>query len=754
MEYKEYKDYKLTQEQYEYITDSSKADTKLNACAGSGKTFSIILKVLFLIESSQYNPNEILILVFGRFPRDDLIEKVKNVDNNNIIVTNNITTIDALSKHIIDKDNRIDVNLLSYKFLKYLETTSPEELKINLELAKIKCVFVDEAQDLNEINFNIILNLKQKLNIIVNFIGDPNQNIYQFRNSESKYFINYNATQFYFTTNFRSTTEIVDFANGLRMDQNHIVKSHRGSFGLKPKFYITNDLYDIIIYILTGVLGDKLKSGEIDLSDIAILAPTRGKINVYNSYGLCYLANILYRTKIKFKQFYEESKDEQSGNGIEYSPVKGHLNLMTYTSSKGLQWKYVILIDLKSPLMATFNYDQKKFDDEKNLLYVSTTRAMDGLYLIVQPNKKALNINNWFKNIDRNTYDIDSTHHTELIFPPVKFKSEQMIECSITKIIDNFSIQELDLLSQIIRYETDLNKEIIKLYDYEIDTNTNTNKVNPIFLGRFLESYFVICNQIFNKKPKKIYRDIDNLINCKNIIVINNQITYDWLIKNKNLMTWEKYEKIKQKLNVIISNEIDIFKLKINKTDLLELNQYTFIIKNTYYTLYVLNDIDYIKTQYKKYLECDDINRLPKYLFFCEVFEHSINTHHYYHINNKGKKFKNILTTYEPLFKKIAEYVFTNNQDIIIDNNIPISNFGLIGEIDIIDENNKLIELKATQDINLKHILQLLLYNIMTEIKCEYELNFINFLKGEKIKIKLSLSDDDIKKILTMFNYV
>lgn len=742
----EYKGYKLTEEQYAYITDDSKLDTKLNACAGSGKTFSIILKVLFLIESAQFNPKEILILVFGRFPRDDLIKKVKSIDTSNIIVTKNITTIDALSKHIIDVNNKIDVNLLSYKFLKYLEETSCDELKLNPELSNIKCVFVDEAQDLNEINFNIILNLKNKLNIIINFIGDPNQNIYQFRNSESKYFINYESKQFYFTTNFRSNSEIVAFANDLRIDHTHLVKSHRGPNGVKPKFYITNDMEDIVLYIITEVLGNKLQSGEIDLSDIAILAPTRGKINVYNSYGLCYIANILYKANIKFKQFYEESKDEQSGTGIEYSPSKGYCNLMTYTSSKGLQWKYVILIDIKSPLMASFNYDQKKHDDEKNLLYVSTTRAMDGLFLIVKPSKKCLNINNWFKNINRDTYEIESKNYNDLIFPQIKFKSELVMEYSITKIIDNFSIKELDLLSQIIKYESDLKKDIVKIYNYKSETSAE----HPIFLGKFLESYYVILNQLSQNKEKKIYKDIYNIINSKNIIFINNQITYDWLIKNKNIITWESYEKIKNKLNVNISNEIDIIKLK-HKDFLLQLGEYTYIIKNSYYNLYVLNEIEYIKSNYKKYLECNDIEKLPKYLFFCEVFEHAINTHHYYHINNKGKKFKNILKQFQPLFIEIQNYVTNNNTDIFIDHNIPIQNFNLIGEIDLIDSNNNLFELKATHDINLKHILQLLMYNIMTEIKSEYQLYFINFLKGEKISITIKLTQDEINKILLLF---
>ena len=166
--------------------------------------------------------------------------------------------------------------------------------------------------------------------------------------------------------------------------------------------------------------------------------------------------------------------------------------------------------------------------------------------------------------------------------------------------------------------------------------------------------------------------------------------------------------------------------------------------------MYVLNDINNNNINYLKYLECNDVDKLPKYLFFCEVFEHAINTHHYYHINNSGKKFKLILKSYAELFTKIKNYVDTS-EDVFIDNNVPIYNFNLIGEIDLIDSNNKFIELKATQDINLKHILQLLLYNIMNEIKSEYELNFINFLKGEKIKINIKLTEEDIKQILINF---
>ena len=48
-----------------------------------------------------------------------------------------------------------------------------------------------------------------------------------------------------------------------------------------------------------------------------------------------------------------------------------------------------------------------------------------------------------------------------------------------------------------------------------------------------------------------------------------------------------------------------------------------------------------------------------------------------------------------------------------IANNLYITNYGLIGEIDLININDEYIEIKCVSQINLKHVLQLLMYNLM-----------------------------------------
>ena len=94
-------------------------------------------------------------------------------------------------------------------------------------------LYVDEVQDIDYWEYEIVSNFKGR----VFAIGDPKQNIYQFRNSITSIFeklekIGYNI--YILTKNFRSYQEILDCAGA-------VLKSTRGNGG-----YITNtSLFDV-----------------------------------------------------------------------------------------------------------------------------------------------------------------------------------------------------------------------------------------------------------------------------------------------------------------------------------------------------------------------------------------------------------------------------------------------------------------------------------------------------------------------------
>jgi hypothetical protein len=730
----------LTDEQEEYIKFTKLTDTKLIACAGSGKTRCIILRMEHIIKLNILTADNILMLTFSRFTRDDFLNKIKKYKIKNI-PPSCVRTIDSFAKYLIDDENNIDVSLLSFKFMKYLQDLDIETIRRNDKLNKIKMVFIDEAQDLNEVQYNIFLLLKNKLGIIINLIGDPNQNIYQFRDSSDKYLISFKTTNvFELTKNFRSYYGIINFSKYIRPNNELDVSCVLGESKLKPQFVFhqtDKDLEEGLLKILYMSLARK-----VDLSDIAILSPTRGRMRSYGkSNGLCLVSNILYKAGIKFKQFYEEATDEISTHS-NYVPEKGYVNLLTYMGSKGLEWKYVILIDADLCLINKRYFDTEKHNNDRYLLYVACSRAIKNVVIFshykVTKGFFDFRLNPWFSVIPKENYIINELSYN-FRFCEFKPSDTELYEKKITKIIDNFKDIDLDYLADICDYENS------KVERVKFGKDFSKEDVSNVFLGKYIEKLFHVYYDIINKKPKLRYHDIENIIDQKNIIYNVPFIVTEWFFMNKNKLTWKKFDEEKNKLDKII---VDFVNKRFNRE--VEISQHT-IINDSYFQVLILSDRENIKNDYDEYLKNSDFVKIRYYLFYVQVLIYSLETQHYFHVKNKGDKFKYILTEYSELFDTMIEYV--KKMEIkIVNHNEVVTNFNLIGEIDAIDENNNIWELKCVSDITLKHYLQVLMYNIMyNSDKEKFKLNFINFLTSEEIYIDVKISKSKIKNIIDKF---
>src|SRR5690606_391006 len=91
-----------------------------------------------------------------------------------------------------------------------------KDIKNIKNIKDIKHLFIDEAQDLNDVQYDILLLLQKNFGTIVELSGDPNQNIYQFRRSSSHHLMALPAKTFELTKNFRSTQEIINFSECLK----------------------------------------------------------------------------------------------------------------------------------------------------------------------------------------------------------------------------------------------------------------------------------------------------------------------------------------------------------------------------------------------------------------------------------------------------------------------------------------------------------------------------------------------------------
>jgi len=729
----------LTEEQQLYISYDKETDTKLIAVAGAGKTACIIQRMEYLIKN-KYKTENILMLTFSKFTRDDFINKIKK-NKKTLIELKQIKTIDSFAKSIIDCNNEVDISLLSFVFMEYLQNESKDELIKNKKLNNIITIFVDEAQDLNEIQYNILMELKNKLGIYINLIGDPNQNIYQFRNSSDKYLRLFDAKTFYLTKNFRSNNQIISFSKWLRPVQSIDITGHIGESECKPSFvfYETEKQFETnLINLLTHA-----KKINIDFCDIAILSPTRGRMGK-NSHGLCFISNILYKNNIKFKQFYEEATDNFNGN-IKYKAKSGYLNVLTYMGSKGLEWKFVILVDADICLINKRHFTFQKHNDDQYLLYVACSRAKTNLCIFTKyniiNNNIYFNINPWFKNIPKHTYNIDKIYTNVLTYPTIKEFVVKNTISNIVKKLDNLNEKNLNMLSKYCNYGK-IKKTIFNVVDEK------NNIVPNMFINKFIKNLFIVYYQLFNGLPKKKFMEIENILNNKKIITnIPNNIA-EWIIKNK--MNWSEFDKaeIDDTIRQFVNNNFDR-KIKFEEH---------IVVNNGFYKLFISNMSDKIKKNYQKYLSTFNTKKIRKYLFNIIITIYSIDTQHYFHIYNNGKKFKDIILN-NTTFLDSIEYYAKNIPINIIQFEKHIENHCVIDIIENKNDTNVIWNI-CCSEITLKNILYMLycnigyynLQNILSENDFIIDINFINLLSGNLIIYHIDFNKtkiDEFMKILS-----
>jgi thymidine kinase len=766
----------FTKEQIKYIEYAKIKNTKLIATAGAGKSFSIINRMNFLIEQNMINSTDILMLTFSRFTRDDFINKIRNMEITNID-PNQIKTIDSFAKCLIDENNEIDVSLLSYRFMKYLESSTKKDIRHNDKLKNVKCIFVDEAQDLNETQYKILMYLKEKNKTKINLIGDPNQNIYQFRNSSDKFLTQFKAKTFHLTKNFRSYNPIVEFSKYLRPVKDLEVEGQLGQSDCLPNFIFHENDSDLEKYLV--ILINEAQQSGIQLHDIAILAPTRGRMMGFGrSHGLCLVSNLLYKNNIKFKQFYEETVDDNQ-TGIKYAPETNHVNILTYIGSKGLEWKFVILIDADVCLINKRHFTEEKHKNDQYLLYVACSRAVTNMVIFSKykfyDGNVSFQLNPWFDLIPKECYVMDNRLEKLFKYPKVNPKIAISNEKRITKIIDGLSEEYLDELSIICDYgcartiinnDNDNNsnsndngdgdnnndicdnrkiiKNVNKIYDKDFSVTLNSS----MFLGKYIKELFFIYYNLKHNLDKRRYIDIENIINKRIVTGVSFSVS-EWFYKNRDTLSWEKYDEDKN-LGNIDDNIIRAIDSKFERIH--NLQDYT-IVNDGYFKTFILSLRNKIEDNYEKYLSATDTHKIKKYLFNIMIILYSLDTQHYFHALSRGKKFKNILIICDNLFNNVKKFAFSTN--LQIKNNHVLTNWmGLNGEIDLLTLDDEIWEVKCISDITLKHILQVLMYNIMynnydnaTNIK----LNFINFLKGEQIIFDLTLTLSDINRIKEIF---
>jgi hypothetical protein len=583
------------------------------ACAGSGKTTTIINKVIYMIKNLNCCAKDFILTTFTKNASEDIINRIKQNLDETIIKDLTIGTLHSIALSEIIKNNyKIALDepesIPEEYLIKYLELLSNNEYK-----TPYKYIFIDEYQDINQLQYEIIKKWYNNCLLLV-VVGDDQQNIYTFRNTSIKYILNFcddfNGSYKYLNTNYRCNKGIVDMTNSIISFNTEIIKKDIISFNEeinKPKIRFFQNEIKEKKYILDYII--KVKNNNPNLS-IAILSRTN-KI-------LYKIENFLLLNNIQTQLLDNEIKKNNN------------VYLCTIHGSKGLEFDNVILINC---IDGSFPIVGADIEEERRLFYVACTRAKKELLITslwfnkYRPSRFIYEIYKNYNNlIDLNQFNWNDNKYDKLVYNRKNKILDLIINMKIETIIDikknilpsekyfKFNIIKIHEQFNILDIVNNLDDNIfcsmlnLQIYRMILELIPNTNyiylnfikndivfKNNSFSLKQIINKYLENNdNNILNKHIeyfKKAKSDFDIplnkkiLINIYNILQESEIITIDYnnITKSNRLILLDSYKKFQNDNLRSIDIIDDIFNLSLTDELIKGRYSYQLLIDNIKY---------------------------------------------------------------------------------------------------------------------------------------------------------------------------
>ena len=361
----------VNEQQFQAITRPLDVHQRIIASAGSGKTTTLTARIGYLIEEHNIQSNRIVLLTFSRNSANQMKKKLYDLIGDNQVWTG---TFHGLAKNLLQKYSPKTTQ--SLYFIDELVSMGEQWLSTNdgrKWVSKLRYIFVDEFQDINNIQWKMIMRLlKPGAYLIV--VGDDCQNIYTWRGSNVSFILNLekesgirNLVDDQLNINYRSTTNIIQVANAIMKHiptlpwKHTMIANQIQHTNVYPNIHFFYRVIDETNWILRDIQKQLEKNSNVTIAIIS-----RMNVDLYRFEEECLLKNISYR----LFDIGVETSSENLNNSID---------LVTVHSSKGLEWDIVYLVHMNDDV---FPSSKKKEDiiHERRLFYVAVTRAKKELY--------------------------------------------------------------------------------------------------------------------------------------------------------------------------------------------------------------------------------------------------------------------------------------------------------------------------------------------------------------------------------------
>ncbi len=199
--------------QKEIIDDNKSKCISIIAGPGSGKTRVLVHKLASLLLLEDVKPEQLLMLTFSHQSSIEFKTRLLNLIGKQAYYVD-IKTFHSYCFDLLGKNgNKEQFDDVVQTAVDMINNDEVEKSKITKTV-----IVIDEAQDMDATNYKLIEALLEKNeNLKIIAVGDDDQNIYEFRESNSKYMglliSNHEAKRYELLQNYRSVNKIVNFAN-------------------------------------------------------------------------------------------------------------------------------------------------------------------------------------------------------------------------------------------------------------------------------------------------------------------------------------------------------------------------------------------------------------------------------------------------------------------------------------------------------------------------------------------------------------
>lgn len=223
----------LSAQQKAIIDDNTSKHIVVVAGPGSGKTRVLVHKLAAMLTLEDVKHEQLLMVTFSRAAATEFKMRLKDLIGN----AANFVEIKTFHSYCFDLMGKIGSLEESCNVVKSA-VKMIREGEVEPERISKSVLVIDEAQDMDQDEFELVralMDVNDDMRVIA--VGDDDQNIFEFRGSDSKYMRalvnNYDARMYELVENFRSKKKIVEFSNAFarlihnRMKNKEIVANNK-----------------------------------------------------------------------------------------------------------------------------------------------------------------------------------------------------------------------------------------------------------------------------------------------------------------------------------------------------------------------------------------------------------------------------------------------------------------------------------------------------------------------------------------------